>query len=70
MRRRHRYLAFCAAAVALCLTNGLVTAAEFTVAVDGNDSHPGTPEKPFASLERARNAVHTAERAARSRPNR
>jgi hypothetical protein len=60
MRFRPRCLAFCAAAVWLCLTNGFVTAADFTVAVDGNDSHPGTREKPFASLGRARDAIRAA----------
>ncbi len=32
-------------------------AAEFYVAPDGDDANPGTEQKPFASLERARDAV-------------
>jgi hypothetical protein len=32
-------------------------AAAFYVAPQGNDAHPGTPARPFASLERARDAV-------------
>jgi hypothetical protein len=34
-----------------------VSAAEFWVALDGNDANPGTLAKPFATLERARDAV-------------
>lgn len=34
-----------------------VKPAEFYVASDGNDKHPGTKAKPFASLERARDAI-------------
>jgi hypothetical protein len=33
------------------------SAAEFYVAPNGDDTHPGTKEKPFATLERARDAV-------------
>lgn len=33
------------------------TAAEFTVAVGGNDANPGTEALPFATLERARDAI-------------
>ncbi len=32
-------------------------AAEFYVATNGNDANPGTKAKPFATLERARNAI-------------
>ena len=32
-------------------------AAEFCIATDGNDANPGTRAKPFASLERARDAI-------------
>jgi len=35
-------------------------AAEYYVAVDGRDDNPGTLEKPFASLERARDAIREA----------
>jgi len=34
-----------------------VTAAEFYVASNGNDAHPGTKDKPFLTLERAREAI-------------
>ncbi len=30
---------------------------EFYVAIDGNDSNPGTKKKPFATIERARDAI-------------
>jgi len=33
------------------------TSADFFVATNGNDTNPGTKEKPFATLERARDAV-------------
>ncbi|MFA6561228.1 MAG: hypothetical protein WCV00_04915 [Verrucomicrobiia bacterium] len=33
------------------------TAAEFYVATNGDDANPGTKAKPFATLERARNAA-------------
>ena len=35
-------------------------AAEFHVAPGGNDANPGTKAKPFATLERARDASRTA----------
>jgi hypothetical protein len=35
-------------------------AADFQVATNGDDLNPGTPEKPFATLERARDAVREA----------
>ena len=34
-----------------------VPAAQFVVAEAGDDSNPGTVQKPFATLARARNAV-------------
>jgi hypothetical protein len=34
-----------------------VSATEFFVATDGNDTNPGTRKKPFASLEKARDTV-------------
>ena len=37
--------------------SGTLSAADFFVAPSGNDSNPGTVDKPFASLERARDAV-------------
>jgi hypothetical protein len=33
------------------------TAATFTVSPRGNDANPGTADRPFATLERARDAV-------------
>ena len=36
---------------------GVVPRADFVVAPGGNDSGPGTPERPFATLERAQAAV-------------
>lgn len=41
----------------LCTTLVLTRAAEFYVAPAGNDANPGTEDKPFATLERARDAV-------------
>ena len=38
-------------------------AAEFFVSTDGNDNHPGTTEKPFATLERARDAIRISGKA-------
>jgi len=39
------------------LLAGLAPAAEFTVAPGGRDTHPGTRQRPFATLARARRAV-------------
>ncbi|MBI5684512.1 MAG: right-handed parallel beta-helix repeat-containing protein [Verrucomicrobia bacterium] len=41
----------------LCVIAGSLQAAEFHVAPNGNDANPGTSAKPFATLERARDAV-------------
>ena len=41
----------------LCVATGGLQAAEFHVAPNGNDANSGTPSKPFATLERARDAV-------------
>jgi hypothetical protein len=38
-------------------------AATFAVAPDGNDANPGTKEKPFHSLERARDAIRSLSQA-------
>jgi hypothetical protein len=35
-------------------------AADFHVATNGDDTNPGTPEKPYATLERARDAVRAS----------
>ena len=40
----------------------LAPAAEFHVAPDGNDANPGTAAQPFATLERARDAVRADNR--------
>ena len=42
---------------ALALAGQSGVTAEFTVAVDGKDANPGTEAQPFATLERARDAV-------------
>src|SRR5690348_9206240 len=52
----------------LILFSGLkLGAVDFYVAPTGNDSNSGTRDKPFASLERARDKVREQKRA---RPNR
>lgn len=38
---------------------GIASAADFYLSPDGDDAHPGTQAEPFASLERARQAVRT-----------
>jgi hypothetical protein len=42
---------------ALLISSALASRADFFVAPQGLDTHPGTKEKPFATLERARDAV-------------
>lgn len=44
----------------LVATSRTLYAAEFYVAPDGNDDNAGTKAKPFATLERARDAVRAA----------
>ncbi len=44
------------------LAGGAEMSAEFFVATDGSDANPGTREKPFATLERARDAVRELKR--------
>jgi hypothetical protein len=39
------------------------TAAEFHIAPNGSDTNPGTADKPFATLERARDAIRTSKAA-------
>ena len=57
-----RLAAVCAACVGMA--GGAVAApAEFYVAPGGADSNPGTLEKPFATLEKARDAVRNVKRA-------
>lgn len=48
---------------ALMLGASLATAAEFHVAPTGNDTNAGTAAKPFATLERARDAVRELKKA-------
>ena len=43
--------------IALLLCAPAAHAAEFHVAPTGNDSNPGTADKPFATLQRARDAI-------------
>jgi hypothetical protein len=45
------------------LVQSVVMATEFHVAVNGNDTNPGTLEKPFATLEHARDAVRQLKKA-------
>ena len=44
----------------LVLAAAAAGAAEFHVALDGNDANAGTADKPFLTLERARDAARTA----------
>ena len=41
----------------LCLTASPIPAADLYVSPKGNDAHPGTEQQPFATLERAKQAV-------------
>lgn len=50
-------------AVALAITAHTAIAADLFVAPHGNDASPGTQAKPFASLERARDAVRELKKA-------
>jgi len=45
---------------------GSLFAGELHVAVGGNDANPGTAEKPFATLERARNEIRALRKAGAS----
>ena len=51
------------AIVALLFGSAPLLAATFHVAPSGDDANPGTPEKPFATLTRARDAVRELKRA-------
>ncbi len=51
-----RYFLLVLVSAILCLAP-LLSAADYYVAPDGNDSHPGTAERPFATLARARDAI-------------
>lgn len=44
-------------ATALATACPLLSAAEFHVATNGKDTNPGTPDQPFATLERARDEI-------------
>jgi hypothetical protein len=48
------------AALPMILAAALAVADDFHVAPDGNDANPGTQDKPFASIARARDAVRQA----------
>lgn len=52
----NRLMQFLTTAALTLACQGL-SAAEFYAATTGDDAHPGTPDKPFATLERARDAV-------------
>jgi len=52
-----------ASALILLAGAGSMAGADFHVAPTGNDAHPGTKEKPFATLERARDAARQAKQA-------
>ena len=60
MPRIARTLAF--TVLLLPASRAALPAAEFHVAPTGSDANPGTPAQPFASLERARDAVRALER--------
>ena len=49
--------------IAAILAAGSAMAADFHVAPAGKDTNPGTADKPFASLEKARDAVRAAKAA-------
>ena len=42
--------------------NGKIQAIEFFIASNGSDTNPGTAERPFATLVRARNAIRSAKK--------
>ena len=54
----NRKLTFLAALVSLWIA-GMVYGADFHVSPQGDDANPGTLDKPFKTLKRARNAVRT-----------
>ena len=56
------------AALALLLLSSAVLATEYFVATDGDDTDPGTRDRPFATLRRARDAVRALERGAGLQP--
>jgi hypothetical protein len=53
-----------AASIAMLIAFGSVsaTATEFFIAPNGSDANPGTQAAPFATLEKARNAVRASVR--------
>ena len=52
----------------LLAVTAIVTAADFYVAPTGDDANPGTEAKPFATLERARDAVRQSKAESARRP--
>ena len=57
--KQNKHLRCIAALVLLAVVPFLMAAkpTEFHVATTGNDENPGTAVKPFATLERARDAI-------------
>ena len=49
--------------ILLLLASGSLFAADFHVATNGDDKNPGTQEKPFVTLERARDAIRALKKA-------
>ena len=58
---RQLTMASLVAATSVALSSASLPAATFTVAPTGQDSNPGTPEKPLATLQAARDAARKAE---------
>jgi hypothetical protein len=51
-----------AGSLAVLLAAGIASAADFYVSPDGEDANPGTIDRPFATLQRARDAVRAAKK--------
>ena len=62
-----RSIAICALQLCLFLASASLNAADFYVSPTGSDANPGTKSQPFASLERARDAVRVQKQ---RKPNR
>lgn len=46
--------------ITIAFFSTILSAGEFFIATTGDDAHPGTREKPFATLEKARDAIREA----------
>src|SRR2546426_5045850 len=57
-----RLVSVCAVSLVL-IAGGAASGRDFWVSVAGNDGDAGTNEKPFATLERARDAIREAKKA-------